>query len=90
MEKYNKGDVIILEKVYIKLRPWIPSHPNLNVYHQDDTYKCVSCASTNIVEDKFFYTNRNKFKTFRCKDCGALSRETKGQLKNKLLVPIPR
>lgn len=90
MEKYNRGDVVILEKVYLKLRPWINSHPNLNVYMDDGVNKCISCGSTDITEDSFYYTNRNKFKTYRCNCCGALSRETKGELKHKILVPIPK
>lgn len=27
MRKYNAGDVALLEKVYLKFRPWMPNHP---------------------------------------------------------------
>ncbi len=32
MLTYNKKDVVIMEELYLKLRPWIPGHPNLGVY----------------------------------------------------------
>lgn len=31
LKKYNKADVDLLEKVYYKLRPWAPAHPNLSL-----------------------------------------------------------
>ncbi len=30
MTLYNMGDVSLLEKVYLKMRPWMKNHPNLN------------------------------------------------------------
>lgn len=89
MEKYNRYDVQLLEKVYLKLRPWIPSHPNINLYN-DSTIACTSCGSHNIIKGKYYYTNRNKYQTYRCLDCGAISRVTVGAIKEKLLVPIPK
>ena len=44
MLKYNKQDVIILEKVYLKLRPWIYKHPNINSINGIN--KCPFCGST--------------------------------------------
>ena len=36
MRKYNEKDVTILEKVYLKLRPWIKNHPNIALYIESD------------------------------------------------------
>ncbi len=33
MEKYNKQDVLLLEKVYDRLLPWIKSHPNHHLFN---------------------------------------------------------
>lgn len=75
MLKYNEKDVIILEKVYLKLRPWIKAHPNVAVYQESDQKACSSCGSLKMVEDEhFYYTNVNKYKLYRCEDCGAFSR----------------
>jgi uncharacterized Zn-finger protein len=74
MQKYNIGDVEILEEVYMKLRPWIRSHPNLGLYVETDGAVCPNCGSEEIEwTDKFYYTQTGKYATFRCK-CGAFGR----------------
>lgn len=88
MLEYNRNDILILEEVYLKLRPWARSHPNLNVYSNKDAYECTFCNSTNLEEGSYYYTNRNKFKTHRCNDCGGLSREVSTTSKTKGLVPV--
>lgn len=75
MRKYNEKDVTILEKVYLKLRPWIKNHPNVALYIESDNMICPTCGSDNLEEDNsFYYTSANKYKTMRCKNCGAISR----------------
>ena len=32
MLAYNKDDSVIMEELYLRLRPWIPGHPNLGLY----------------------------------------------------------
>lgn len=74
MQKYNMGDVEILEEVYMKLRPWIRSHPNLGLYVETDGAICPNCGSEDIEwTDKFYYTQAGKYATFRCK-CGSFGR----------------
>lgn len=46
MKKYNKRDVVLLEKVYDRLLPWISNHPNLNLYERKE-HKCPVCLSSN-------------------------------------------
>ena len=41
MEEYNKQDVILLEKLYHRLLPWIKNHPNHN--HHAIGQVCPSC-----------------------------------------------
>ncbi len=94
METYNIKDVLVLEEVYLKLRPYIKSHPNIAVYMDVNTQVCSSCGSIKLTESgKFQYTNTGKFPLYRCK-CGALSRGRrtdfdKGRKKN-LLTSIAR
>jgi hypothetical protein len=75
MQKYNNGDVTLLEDVYLKLRPWIRSHPNLGLYANSDTAVCPNCFGTNLtwVDDKFYYTQTGKYPVFQC-ECGAFGR----------------
>ena len=53
---------------------------------------CSHCGSEDIVEDKFFYTNSNKFKTYRCNCCKGISRSRVGEIKNQknILTAIPK
>ena len=74
MESYNRKDVVILEKVYLKLRPWIKNHPNIGLYQEKDNMICPTCGSKDLKEDgSFYYTSANKYKVMRC-SCGAISR----------------
>lgn len=74
MEKYNRHDVELLEEVYMKLRPWIKSHPNLGLYVESDGPVCPNCGSDKIKwTDKFYYTQTGKYATYRC-ECGAFGR----------------
>lgn len=94
MLAYNEQDVIVLEKVYLKLRPYAKGHPNLDLYTDEDYPACPNCgsASINIVPNKYFYTQAVRYKIYRCDDCGALSREKKGTAYNnkKQVSAIPR
>ena len=75
MVKYNINDVEILEKVYLRLRPWIKNHPNMSIYN-DNKLVCSCCGSAKLepIKDSTYDTNISKFPIFRCKNCGAISR----------------
>lgn len=92
MQVYNIQDVVLLEKVYLKLRPYIKSHPNVAVYMNSEEKACSVCGSSNIVKtDKYQPTNTGKFKLWRC-ECGALSRgrRTDFDKTKTLLTSAPR
>lgn len=73
---YNKKDVDILEQVFLKLRPWIKSYPNVNNYVDSQRVCCATCGSDNLEEitNNFYYTSTGKYTLYRCKDCGAITR----------------
>lgn len=74
MQEYNDQDVILLEEVYLKLRPYMRSHPNVAIYIEDSIPRCSHCGSDKVKPTgKFFYTNVAKYPTYVCK-CGAESR----------------
>lgn len=85
--KYNKKDVEILEKIYIKLRPWIKGHPNLNVIEEREV--CPYCSSKNYtdVKGKYYITQHYKYPIFKCKDCGGVFRiKSKASSKKEITV----
>ena len=73
MKHYNIEDVLVTEEVYLTLRPWMSSHPN--VADADGTVACPKCGSHNI-EYRGYYTSRAgiTYRRFRCKDCGGWGR----------------
>jgi DNA polymerase elongation subunit (family B) len=70
MERYNKQDVRLLEKLYHRLMGWIQMHPNQNVYNDDGERVCVNCGSNRITKKNWAYTGLGKYKRFVCRDCG--------------------
>ena len=94
LEKYNKKDVVVLEKVYYKLRPFIKGHPNLDLYNDGEDVLCPSCEKDALVElsGKYFYTQAVRYKIYQCSECGSISRSKKGVpfLKSKKVSAIPR
>lgn len=73
MLTYNKQDVVLLEEVYLKLRPYIKGHPNIGLYLESDKPVCANCGSDHLHEEGEYYTTVGRFKVYRC-ECGALSR----------------
>lgn len=74
MEKYNKQDVALLEKLYEKLLAWIPSPPNQALFVDDVEMLCPSCGSKHLQKRGFHRTKTQTYQRFRCSDCGAWSR----------------
>ena len=56
MENYNKNDVIILEKLYDRLLPWIKTHPNYGLYNGGKVV-CVNCGGHHLQRRGFAFTN---------------------------------
>ncbi len=43
-----KQDVNLLEKIYLKFRPWIKNHPNIGIYIDNKSPVCTNCGSKNV------------------------------------------
>lgn len=76
MQTYNDGDVLSLRDLYLKLLAWIPQHPNVAAYYNDDACRCSRCGSTDVavVPGKFHQTAVSSFEVIRCAQCDSLSR----------------
>jgi len=70
MEEYNKQDVLLLEKLYNKLLPWIKSHPNHALYADTERPVCTNCGSEHVVKKGFEHTKTMSYQRYRCSDCG--------------------
>lgn len=75
MRKYNIVDVLSMEEVYIRLRPWVTGHPNVAAFYDDDKRRCPVCGSTHLREHESTYkTNVSEYPQYQCGDCGGWSR----------------
>lgn len=76
MQEYNVEDVIILERLYNKLLPWISNHPNYGLYN-DVADVCPNCGGHHLERRGFSHTAAGKYQRYQCKDCGSWSRAKK-------------
>lgn len=65
MVEYNVYDVKLLEEVYLRLRSYDKSAPNVALYYNDDLLRDPVTGSTDVVEDGFAYTASSKFKAYK-------------------------
>lgn len=83
MEEYNKHDVVLLERLYEKFRPWCKPHPNYTLYTEDNELMCPVCGSKKYHRRGFAYTAVGKYQRFRCIDCGTWYKDRKNLVKKQ-------
>ena len=68
MGKYCKQDVKLLEKLYLKVRPYIRNHPHMgNV----KSTACGACGSKNTQSRGYRRTKSFRIQRLHCQSCGA-------------------
>lgn len=70
MIKYNKQDVILLEKVYKKLLPWITNHPRVS-----GLVSCPKCGSKDLHGRGYRKTKVSAYRRYQCQTCGGWCHE---------------
>lgn len=70
MKKYNTGDIILLEKVYNRMVPFMRNHPNMALLQGKAAGDgCNKCGSTDIVKDGIRANSMSLNQQFKCKAC---------------------
>ena len=69
MLSYNRHDVILTEKLYLKLRPFMSSHPNVGMF--TDKLVCPKCGSGKIQARGFEVTKTMRYQRYQCQSCGS-------------------
>lgn len=72
MVTYNKQDVLLLEKVFLKLVPYIPNHTNRELFGGTG---CPRCGSTHIQSRGLHRAISRVYQRFQCRDCGGWFRQ---------------
>lgn len=68
MKKYNKQDVVLLESLYLRLRPWIANHPNVSTLN-DLMDGCPKCGSRDLHKRGIRYTKTTAYQSYQCNSC---------------------
>lgn len=77
MKTYNRGDIPTLRELYLKIRPYIPNHPNVSLYYGSETgvMRCGVCGGTHLTKlERPAFTNLSSYDSYRCDDCGTVRR----------------
>ena len=70
MKRYCKADVTLLEKLYVLMRPWTTTGPNMAVL-ADRPMACPKCGiAGQIVARGWYTTTVSRRRNFRCGACG--------------------
>ena len=72
MVAYNKQDVLLLQKVYNKLKPYMANHPNRRLC---DGEVCPICGVKDSLQKRGFrLTQLSKSQAYQCQVCGGWSK----------------
>lgn len=69
---YCRGDVLALEELYLRLRPFDNAHPRIF----EDRTKCRLCGAA-VQYRGTCYVGEHKYRRFQCTGCGKWDRERK-------------
>ena len=75
MLEYNVHDVVMLEKLYLKLLPYAVQHPNFT----QGEIACPKCNSTNIQWRGLQRAVTCSYRRFQCQKCGGWGRTTQSE-----------
>lgn len=70
MEKYNIRDVVVLEELYNKIKPFVKNHPNLL---GDARGACGACGSVHLHSRGYRRTKHFRTQRLQCQNCGSWS-----------------
>ena len=73
MVKYNRMDVLLLEKLYLRLLPFAKTHPNLAFWTRG---MCPKCGSYDVQYRGMARCITRQYQRFQCKKCGSWGRLT--------------
>lgn len=68
MSKYCQQDVKLLEKLYLKIRPYIHNHPHMG---KVGAQECGACGGRHVQSRGTRRTRAYKIQRLQCQDCGS-------------------
>lgn len=78
MKRYNIQDVVLLEKLYKKILPFIKNHPHLG----DKRHECGACGSNHVQSRGFRRTKYFRIQRLQCQACGSWQEGSRTKVPN--------
>ena len=88
MRTYNKQDVNLTEKLYDRIKGWIPGHPNHGFFSDGTSLVCPTCGSPKLQRRGTQHLISRTYQRYCCQGCGAWCRDECAEVKRKLLRTV--
>lgn len=76
MVTYNRGDIELLEAVFLKLRPYMPNYVNRELHGLTG---CTRCGSGKLQKRGLARNATRTYQRFQCQGCGGWQRSLKAE-----------
>jgi len=76
VKHHCKMDVLVLEEVFQKMRPWLDNEPSRGLLTGDHS-GCPSCGSNDLEKRGFKVAQTRAFQQYQCRPCGHWFRSAK-------------
>lgn len=85
MSKYNVQDVVLLERIFNAMKPYVKGIGRLFEPQYDGQFACPCCGGEDLVRRGYYRTTSCTYQRYVCNNCGRYSKDRTG-IKNKLAV----
>ena len=82
MQRYNKQDVVLLERVYNKMLPWIQRHANWSVFKNECV--CPNCGSKHFQKRGFYHSQAGTYQRYQCQSCSTWFKDNKNIIRGTM------
>lgn len=90
MERYNRGDIHVLEFLYGKMQPWVVNHPNWGLFNvKNESPVCPYCGGDSLIRRGVQNNKTLSYQRYHCDTCGGWSRSRKTDTPKNTAVVVP-
>lgn len=86
MEEYNIQDVLLLQRLYARIKGFIKNHPNHSLF--TGHLVCPNCGSDHRRIRGYSDTAAGRYHRFQCKDCGKYYRGNQNVAAKEKMLPL--
>ena len=79
-------DVLVLEEVFLKMRPWVKDEPALQLFDPKAEGACPSCGSFHLQSRGYQVSKTRRYKRYQCMDCTKWFRAGKSERPGPIMI----